>query len=82
MISTQDFSEQVFFKNDIKNRYWEISGPEYTTYLMHDMIYEKNMEAIKIMIIIHRINDIDTVCNLIIDYTEKKQDCVFMVDVS
>lgn len=74
-------SNCVIFRNYSSKRYWEMSGPLYTTYMTYDLIDEENPDAMMIMMAIHGIRDIRGVCKTLIEYTNNPQEDMFLVDI-
>ena len=81
MNQSSKLNNHIIFRNYSSKRYWEISGPVYTTYITYDLIDEDNPTGIILMLALHGIRDIDTVSNTLVEYTKNPQEDMFLVEI-
>jgi len=79
--------DYVIFRNFPDKRYWEITGRLYTTYLVYDILDEKENNAVALKgamaltLILHNIQNIGEVYETILLYMKNPQEDIFMVPI-
>jgi hypothetical protein len=72
----------VIFRNYSVRGYWEISGLNYTTYLMHEIILSKDRGVMSLMLCMHGLEDLDSIMDTLIKYTQDPQEDMFIVEIN
>ena len=80
-MSSQLENNHVIFRNYSSKKYWEISGPMYTTYMMYDIIGYEYLDTMMLMMFMHGIPDTVAVCKTLIEYTQNPQEDMFLVEI-
>lgn len=78
MESEKDF---VIFTNNPSKKYWEISGPMMTTYMMYEIVSYEYISAMHVMLMMHGIPNIKEVCKTMIEYTNSFSEDMFMIEL-
>jgi hypothetical protein len=71
----------VIFRNYSVRGYWEISGLNYTTYLMHEIILAKDRGGMALMLCMHELDDLDSIMDTLVKYTQDPQEDMFIVEI-
>jgi hypothetical protein len=73
--------DYVIFKNYVNKRYWEISGPVITTYMMYDIVSYEYINTMRLMLMLQKVSDIESVCETMIDYTNNNKEDIFIIEI-
>ena len=71
----------VIFRNYSTRGYWEVSGYMYTTYLTHEVLKEQDKERVELMLALHGLEDIPSIIETLIKYTQDPQEDMFIVEI-